>query len=170
LGNVSIWDIVTGPDNMMYAAARDIILKITPEGKVSTYIKDDFPRPYGAVSIRADSKGNLFVSCGTIVVRYNASLEKTVIIDVEDKKSGKTKNIIGIEIDPSEKAFYAENQVIFSISDYNLIRNPYVIRNLKRTAFPHVEIHFPLSIYLRNYLSSYFKMHACPGRFQRRGE
>jgi hypothetical protein len=45
---------------------------------------------------------------------------------------------------------YAENQMIFSITDYNILINSYVVRNFRRTVFPHVENHFPLSILYRD--------------------
>ncbi len=76
-----IWDMVIDKDKNIYAAAQDRILKITMDGKVSTIINDNFGGLFGASGIDVDDKGNIYVTNGTLINKYNKNLEKEFFID-----------------------------------------------------------------------------------------
>lgn len=94
-----------GSDGNIYCAARDRILKISRDGEITTYIKEDFPGPCGVTDIEFDSIGNLYVAYDDIVARYSPDIQKTVLIEGRKQKTYMPW-IVGIKFDLDYKHLY----------------------------------------------------------------
>ena len=57
-----ITDLDFGKDNCLYAAAVDRVYKIDSNGKMITYIKEDFTGRNGLFGIEFDQNGNMFIT------------------------------------------------------------------------------------------------------------
>jgi len=107
-----IWNMHIGPDEHIYAAAGDRILRINEEGSAETFILDDFAGEWGACDLAFDPKGNLYVVHDKMVERYSIvpdkEPEKTTLLD------GRTGNplfraVVGICLDKELKSLYVSD-------------------------------------------------------------
>ena len=113
-----IWDMVMDKDYNIIAAAQDRIVKITPNGEITTLIQENFLGFLGCSGLTIDQKGNLYIVSNNKVIRYTPDLKPTVYID---GRNGIMKNssFFSINFDPENKNLY--------ISDFNnraLLRYP----------------------------------------------
>ena len=95
--NTRIYNMAVGSDGNIYIAAKDRILKMTGDGKLENYIKDQFSGEWGACDLKFDKEGNLFVVHGKMVNRYDKNLNMNLFIDGEKY----IKAAVGIEFDCS---------------------------------------------------------------------
>jgi hypothetical protein len=78
------WQMLIDQDGGIIAAAQDRILRITPNGSVTTLIKSDFDAFVGGIA--RDKAGNLYISCGAKVFKFTPQLEKSVFLDATGGK------------------------------------------------------------------------------------
>ncbi|MDM8536904.1 SMP-30/gluconolactonase/LRE family protein [Desulfobacterales bacterium HSG17] len=104
-GGTYLFDLEYGPDNKLYAAAENKILKITSEGNVSSVIQENFPGRWGVCGIVFDNSGNMYAAYGNKVCRYTPGLEKSIFID-GDNETTKLVSAIGIEFDSDFKNLF----------------------------------------------------------------
>lgn len=78
-----VWGMVTDREGNILAAAQDRILKITGDGNVTTLIADNFDGFSGASDIELDRQGNIYITNGSKIVRYDSDLKPTVFIDTD---------------------------------------------------------------------------------------
>ena len=112
-----VWDMVIDKEKNIYAAAQDRILKITMDGKVSTIIKDDFGGLFGASGIDVDGNGNIYVTNGNKINKYNKNLEKEVFIDGDTVKmdGAVLSYAFSLKLDADCKNLYIGNRAPDSI-------------------------------------------------------
>jgi hypothetical protein len=76
-----IWGMAFDSSGNILAAAQDRVLRISPEGKIETLIREDFDGFVGASGIEVDREGNLYVTSGSKVLKYDKDLKKSVYLD-----------------------------------------------------------------------------------------
>lgn len=103
-----IWSMEMGKDGSLYCAAQDRVLKISNDGKIATYIKEDFTGPCGVTDIEFDPNGNLYLAYDDIVARYTPALKKTIVIQGINQRPV-MQWIVGIKFDPDNKYLFLTN-------------------------------------------------------------
>jgi hypothetical protein len=78
------WQMLVEPDGSIVAAAADRVLRICPDGSVSTLIREDFSGFVGGIA--RDKTGNLYIANGAKVFKYTPRLEKSVFLDATGTK------------------------------------------------------------------------------------
>ncbi len=102
-----IYDIeFDNSDKCLYAASGDRILKITPDGKMTTYIKDDFKGRHGAVAIELDNEGNMYIATDNKIFKYSKDMKKILFLDGARSKKVKVEHVLGLEFDLTFKNLY----------------------------------------------------------------
>jgi hypothetical protein len=76
-----VWDMKLDKDNNIIAAAQDRILRISSKGEITTLIRKDFEGFLGATGVEVDKEGNIYVTCGAKILKYDAHLRETVFFD-----------------------------------------------------------------------------------------
>jgi len=79
--NTMIWSLQFGPDQALYVAAKDRVLRISPEGEQTVIIKEPFPGPAGVTDLRFDQNGDLFIVYDNVLAKCDANYQKQIIID-----------------------------------------------------------------------------------------
>ncbi len=110
-----IWDMKYDKDNNIIAAAQDRILKIDPEGKVTTLIRENFNGFLGASGLELDEEGNIYVVSGSKVYKYSKNLEKT-----EYLSSDQYKTFFSIAFSPDKKYLYLTDFNTKSLIKYEI--------------------------------------------------
>lgn len=127
----NIYSMALGKDNIMYAAACDRIIKITPDGDMETLIEEDFTGQWGACDVKIDHEGNIYVVHGVKVEKYSGSLHKTLLIDGEKDKI-KLSAAVGIDFDKDYKNLYlgdvfGKKIVKYPLDSGDSVREPLVL-------------------------------------------
>ena len=79
--NTIIWSLRFGPDQALYVAAKDRVVKVSPKGDQTVIIKETFPGPCGVTDLRFDNNGDLFIVYDNIVAKCDSNYQRQVIID-----------------------------------------------------------------------------------------
>lgn len=79
--NTIIWSLRFGPDQALYVAAKDRVVKVSPEGDQSVIIKEALPGPSGVTDLRFDHNGDLFIVYANVVAKCDSNYQKQIIID-----------------------------------------------------------------------------------------
>jgi hypothetical protein len=79
--NTIIWSLRFGPDRDLYVAAKDRVLKVSPDGDQTVIMKETFPGPAGVTDLRFDQNGDLLIVYDNIVARINSDYQKMIVID-----------------------------------------------------------------------------------------
>ena len=79
--NTIIWSLRFGPDHALYVAAKDRVLKISPEGEQTIIIKETFPGPAGVTDVRFDQNDELLIVYDNMVEKCDSGHQRKVIID-----------------------------------------------------------------------------------------
>lgn len=113
-----IWDMVIDKDNNIIAIAQDRLLKITPDGEVTTLIQENFIGFCGSSGLALDGQGNIYITNGIKIVKYTPDMKPSIFID--GNKSGiKNPSFFSIDFDPEYKYLYATD-----FNNQTLIRFP----------------------------------------------
>jgi hypothetical protein len=78
------WEMIVDPDGSIVVAAQDRILRVAPDGSVTTLIEDGFDSFVGGIA--RDKAGNLYVANGARVFKFTPQLEKSVFLDATGAK------------------------------------------------------------------------------------
>ena len=79
--NTIIWSLRFGPDQALYVAAKDRVVKVSPKGAQTVIMKETFPGPAGVTDLRFDHNGDLFIVYDNIVAKCDSNYQKQIIID-----------------------------------------------------------------------------------------
>ena len=104
-GGVFVFDLAYGPDNYIYAAAENRILKISPDGAVSSIIREDFSGRWGVCGITFHKNGTMYAAYGNKVCRYTPAYEKSIFIDGDNENTGLV-SAMGLKFDSDFKHLY----------------------------------------------------------------
>jgi sugar lactone lactonase YvrE len=77
-----IWSLRVGPDGCFYACGMDRVLRVTPEGQVSTVLVDALQK---IASVEFDARGQLYYVNGTQVRKYTPGVGSTLYIECGGK-------------------------------------------------------------------------------------
>lgn len=103
--NTIIWSLRFGPDQALYVAAKDRVLKVSPEGGQTVIIKETFPGPAGVTDIRFDQNGHLIIVYDNIVARCDSGYQRQIIID-GSQFTPPLEWLVGIEFSSHFKKLY----------------------------------------------------------------
>lgn len=101
----TIWSLRFGPDQALYIAAHDRIVKVSENKEQTVIIQEPFPGPCGVTDLRFDNQENLIIAYNNTIARLNSRLEKEIIID-GSKFDPEIKWIVGLEFSPDFKTLY----------------------------------------------------------------
>ncbi len=99
-----IWGMEFDANDNIIAAAQDRILRIAPNGAVTTLIREDFDGFIGASGVALDENGSMYVTSGNKILKYTPGLEKSVFIDASKKNLKMEWQ--GLEFDIEMKSFF----------------------------------------------------------------
>ncbi|MBH1939948.1 SMP-30/gluconolactonase/LRE family protein [Mobilitalea sibirica] len=114
-----IWDMTFDQQGNILAAAQDRILHITPEGTVSTLIREDFKGFLGASGIEFDKQGNFYITNGSTIDKYTPDLAKTTFID-SSKGETSYSSFFSLEFDPDYNNLYVTDFNSKSLLKYSI--------------------------------------------------
>lgn len=107
-----VWDMVVTGDDGVLAAAQDRILKISGTGEISTLVTKAFKGFLGASGIELDREGNIYVTDGPKIIKYDPAMEAEDFVDASELG---IISFFSLKFSPDYKYLYASDFYTSSI-------------------------------------------------------